>query len=277
MPARSVLFVALLTTAIGLPYMLSRAGLMGDGATASENQDATSAGGLESTAAASESETRLVSAETSKSQRPFWKFWEGTDDTDSSASSEGVPSLAERTKAAKFEGLGRPVDSQGLGGPPGVSLADALRFDVRPAWVTSNWARVTTHAGQGDLRGLRVPIVTGTDTHDFAGSLTYYFNSSHIVQRIQLHGLTADPEPLTALVQQRFGMKQYASASAGLYLGYHKEVPLGVMRISLPQVQDVARGSKYLVELELNTPSPGASLSRETLSKLHRLRKSSIL
>ena len=45
------------------------------------------------------------------------------------------------------------------------------------------WPRVTT-VPQFALAGLRVPLVTGTQIDDLAGSLTYYFDRTDQVQRI---------------------------------------------------------------------------------------------
>ena len=74
----------------------------------------------------------------------------------------------------------RPVSTPSLGNP-GLTIADLLRFDATALWVSQQWPRVT--ATQLDLGrfGMRVPVVTGTDAADIAGTLTYYFNDQQRV------------------------------------------------------------------------------------------------
>jgi len=59
-----------------------------------------------------------------------------------------------------------------LTGPPVADFGEIVRFDISPTWVTSRWPRVTTVTAEAGMEGLRVPIVTGTNTDDLAGSLT---------------------------------------------------------------------------------------------------------
>ena len=75
-------------------------------------------------------------------------------------------------------------------------LAEVLRFDVSPAWVLQRWPRVSTDLAVLQLHGYRVPLVTGTNQNDVAGSLTYYFNPSQQVQQITLRGTTGDPRAI---------------------------------------------------------------------------------
>lgn len=98
----------------------------------------------------------------------------------------------------------QPATSR-LEGSPTPTLAEALRFDVSPAWVLQRWPRVSTDLAQLQLHGYRVPLVTGTKSDDVAGSLTYYFNPGQQVQQITLRGTTGDPRALISFLNERFG------------------------------------------------------------------------
>ena len=90
------------------------------------------------------------------------------------------------------------------------SLAEVLRFDVSPRWVTDRWPRVSTVHVQPDLEGLRVPLVTGTMASDLLGSLTYYFDRQQRVRRITLHGHTGDERMLVTLRDRLTPQRQHA-------------------------------------------------------------------
>ncbi|MGW8255883.1 MAG: DUF6690 family protein [Thermoguttaceae bacterium] len=98
-----------------------------------------------------------------------------------------------------------------LEGSPTPALEEVLRFDIAPAWVLQRWPRVSTDLAQLQLQGYRVPLVTGTDKSDVAGSLTYYFNSAQKVRLITLKATTGDPRPLIALLNSRYGFVRRAN------------------------------------------------------------------
>jgi hypothetical protein len=75
---------------------------------------------------------------------------------------------------------------------PTIPFEQALRWDVKPAWVLGNWPRVTTHLPELELQGYRVSYVSGTTESDLAGVLTYYFNEMGHVERLAFHGTTGD-------------------------------------------------------------------------------------
>src|SRR5205085_8416505 len=82
----------------------------------------------------------------------------------------------------------------------------ALRWEVKPAWVLSTWSRVTTSLPELDLQGYRVAYVSGTAETDIAGSLSYYFDNTHQLRRIEFHGTTGDARRLVQFLisQHRF-------------------------------------------------------------------------
>jgi hypothetical protein len=69
-----------------------------------------------------------------------------------------------------------------------------------------------------DMQGYRVPLVTGGQSDDLAGSLTFYFNKQQRVQRITFFGSTGDARRLVALVSLRFGFVREIAADPSLFL-----------------------------------------------------------
>ncbi len=153
-----------------------------------------------------------------------------------------------------------PVPS--LVGGPIHDLRDVLRFDVNPNWVFGHFSRVTTVLADMHLDGLRIPIVTGTNPQDLAGTLTYYFDRQHTVQRITLHGFTGDPGRLVELMQRHYGMQEQPSLGAGTYVIRWNAQPTSIMQLAhAPVVHAQAENTKYTVFLELNQPSMPYGLS----------------
>ena len=101
---------------------------------------------------------------------------------------------------------------------PLPSLAEVLRFDVTVEWVLQRWPRVTTGLPQLQLQGYRVPLVSGTQISDVAGSLTYYFNARQQVQRITLRGTTGDPSALVNLLASRYHFARRLTNDPGIIL-----------------------------------------------------------
>ncbi len=102
-----------------------------------------------------------------------------------------------------------------LGGTPGFSLADVFNLDVSKEWVYRSWPRKSTGLADLDTYGVRVPLVTGTQLHDLAGSLTYFFGNDGRVQRISFHGRTGDTTQLVMLLTQRYGLQRQSTVVAG--------------------------------------------------------------
>lgn len=111
-----------------------------------------------------------------------------------------------------------PASPPAAGGTPIYELAEVLRFDVSPGWVVARWPRVSAGLAQLQLQGYRVPLVTGTDIDDLAGSLTYYFNPRQEVQRVTFHGTTGDTRSLVALLTTRYGFRRRLTNDPGVFL-----------------------------------------------------------
>ncbi|MCE9526408.1 MAG: hypothetical protein K8R36_10175 [Planctomycetales bacterium] len=145
-------------------------------------------------------------------------------------------------------------------GAPTCDIPEAFRFDVSPQWITSRWPRVTTVLAESDLQGLRVPLVTGSRPDDLAGSLTYYFDKKHTVQRIAFQGNTGDERRLVAFLSQYYQMKPVPALGAGLYMTQVHGKPLSTLHLTWPPV--VAKDKptdRCEIVLELNRANVGAS------------------
>jgi hypothetical protein len=92
-----------------------------------------------------------------------------------------------------------------------ADLGQFINFAVTPAWVLNQWPRVSASLAEIDFQGYRVPLVTGTQEDDLAGSLTYYFDHQQRVARITFAGSTGDPRKLITLVTGQFGFVQDVS------------------------------------------------------------------
>jgi hypothetical protein len=124
-----------------------------------------------------------------------------------------------------------------LEGTRSVSLEEVFRFDVTREWVYERWARKSTALAELGLYGIRVPLVTGTQIHDLAGSLTYFFDSAGQVQRISFRGNTGDTTRIVMLASQKYGLQTQNSPIVG------------------EQVFEVRRGEEVFSELRTRPSS----------------------
>lgn len=161
-----------------------------------------------------------------------------------------------------------------LTGPPVADFGEIVRFDISPAWVTSRWPRVTTVTAELGMEGLRVPVVTGTKTDDLAGSLTYYFDRYHRVQRLTFDGYTGDDRKLVAILAKYYGMVREPSLDASMYVARWNGAPTSVLRVArAPVVSADSPNSQLHVTLELNRPSREYGLSQQFVQILQRDRQ----
>jgi hypothetical protein len=196
-----------------------------------------------------------------------------TRDTSSSSVNDVIqdslqaPAAANESAAANLSGPPQPI----LTGGYTDNLLSVLRFDVSPEWVSGRWSRVSTTLAEMDLEGLRVPLVTGHDTDDLAGSLTYYFDHKRQVQRIAFDGYTGDPRPLIATVTQYYHLNEEPTLGAGLYLAKWNGNPTSMLRIRhSPVVRSEYSNSRYEVRLEINRPAVRYGLSAGALATLRQ-------
>ena len=147
-------------------------------------------------------------------------------------------------------------------GPIVQNGSDLIRFDLQPQYILQQWPRVSTHLQEGELRGMRVAVVSGTGLRDLAGSLTYYFDRRNTLQRVVFDGSTGDPAYLIEDLQKRFqlqpdssfGHNVYLSRAEGQLTGWLQVVPAAVVRASQPY-------QRYDVELDLARPGSQPKLT----------------
>lgn len=144
------------------------------------------------------------------------------------------------------------------------SLADVLRMDVTKEWVYQHWARKSTALAELDLFGIRVPLVTGTQLDDVAGSLTYFFDQNGRVQRLSFRGRTGDTTELVGLVTQRFGLQRQPTIAAGeqLFQALRGQDVLSELRTKpAPVLWASSPHDSFSVELELQDPATARPLA----------------
>jgi hypothetical protein len=136
------------------------------------------------------------------------------------------------------QGATSPAADAGVRSLP---LEELFRFDRTPQWVTATWPAVSTVAGDPEQLGMRVALVSGTQPDDIAGSLTYYFDDHHQLQRITFSGLTADPRRLLAVTATRTGLKSVPTTGFARYIaGDEKQPTSRVVVQHLPMVRATA-------------------------------------
>lgn len=108
-------------------------------------------------------------------------------------------------------------DSAGSAAPT-VPIEEVFRLDHTTGWVLGHWPRVSAGLAELDTQGYRVPLVTGGQPDDLAGSLTYYFNKRQQVQRITFFGATGDARRLVSLLALRHGFVRELAADPSLFL-----------------------------------------------------------
>lgn len=145
---------------------------------------------------------------------------------------------------------------------PVTDLSEIFRFDANPAWVRQRWDRVSLSAGESGLSGLRVPLVTGVNASDLFGSLTYYFDSNQVAQKITFQGWTGNPNGLVQFVTKNYGFKNQPTTSAGLYVAKSWRKSTGALYMQHPNViRSENVNQQVAILLEINNPDGSYELS----------------
>ncbi len=147
---------------------------------------------------------------------------------------------------------------------PVADFAEIFRFDITADWVKRRWSRVSTNAGDTGLRGLRVAVVTGLNSWDLHGSLTYYFDAQQRLQRITFRGWTGDPDRLVQMLTSAYEFRPQPSLLAGFYVAQKRRDPIGALLMKEPPIvsADNPREQMALI-LEINNPAGKMTLSDE--------------
>jgi len=140
--------------------------------------------------------------------------------------------------SASAPGAAAPYFAASPGGSTTATIEQVFRFDVTPRWVLARWPRASTVAGEPEQLGMRMAIVTGTRPDDVAGSLTYYFDPHHRLQRITFTGTTGDPRRLLAAVVTPYALKSQPTTEAALYIAGDPHEPTSEIIVSHPSLLD---------------------------------------
>lgn len=198
------------------------------------------------------------------------QWWQSLPATGEAQPTAQLPTM---TPVEKFDPAPRgpgyeifPVSTP-LEGNPSMSLEEIFRFDVTKEWVYERWARKSTALAELGLYGVRIPLVSGTQVHDIAGSLTYFFDAGGKVRRISFKGNTGDTTQVVALAQ-RYGLQPQATIVTGEQLLQTKigndvlsEVrtrPASVLWSSSPH-------DSFSVEIDLQSPDATTPLPAKAL------------
>lgn len=155
-------------------------------------------------------------------------------------------------------------EAPSLAGNNVEDIREALRFDLTPPAILNRFSRVSTVLADLQLEGLRVPVVTGIQADDLAGTLTYYFDKSGKIQRINLHGFTGDTQRIVSTLNNHYGLQAEPTLDAGVFTRRWNGIPVHLLRIThAPVVFSDAVHQKYTVFLELNQPNLQYGISEE--------------
>lgn len=199
----------------------------------------------------------LLDEKLSKSARGQWHRLVGTPDEKQGDVLASLKATTEKAQAAL---------TPKAGAAPPVAIEEVFRFDVTPQWVTSRWPRVSTVAGEPKQLGMRVPLVSGTQIHDVAGSLTYYFDEHHQVQRITFTGLTGDPRRLLAATVTPNGLQSQPTTHAAYYTAGDPKKPTSQVTVRhLPVVSAEAR-VRAEVAVDLRRSGATSSLDKAAVA-----------
>ena len=147
---------------------------------------------------------------------------------------------------------------------PVTNFEEIFRFDVNQTWIKQRWKRVSTSPVDQGLHGLRVALITGTNSWDLHGSLTYYLDASQRVQRITFRGWAGDATKLINLLTQRYQFRPQQTHWAGFYIAQKKRTPTGGLLMQHPTVIKTDNPVQQIaIVLEINNPAGNSVLSRD--------------
>ncbi len=204
----------------------------------------------------------LLTSESTESVRGTIGAWLSGGQRDDVAPEPGItdPAVGRALALSDLSTSSAPLRS--ATSTPVATLEGVLRFDITPRWVMDNWPRVSTTRSEGDLDGLRVPLITGTRPQDVAGSLTYYFDEQRVVQRIALDGVVGDERHLVSVVTRVFHLQPEPLAGVGVFVSKWNGTTTSALWIRrLPVVAVENPYQKFEFAMELNRPNHYFGLS----------------
>lgn len=171
---------------------------------------------------------------------------------------------AVETRTFRGNAYGPDLTAQPMQFVPVSNFQEIFRFDVSPTWAKQRWERLTAIPVENGLHGLRTALVTGTNSWDLNGALTYFFDQNHRTQRITFRGWVGDPSRLIDIATKHFGLKQRPTHWAGLYVADFGGTKTGGLLMKDPDTIDRRNQvQRTAVIMEINQPSGGFKLSPE--------------
>ena len=150
---------------------------------------------------------------------------------------------------------------------PVMNFEEIFNYGVTSASIEQRWDRVSNVPSAAGLRGKRVALVTGTNSWDLHGSLTYYFDQYQKCSRITFRGWAGDPSRLIEYLQTQHGLTQQPTTEAGFYLAKKRRKSIGAMLMKSPPVTYSENKVEQIgVLLELNDPQSKNVLSDDFIS-----------
>lgn len=164
---------------------------------------------------------------------------------------------------------GPDLSAERMSFAPVINFAEVFRYDVTQQWIRGRWDRVSTTPSEDGLAGYRVALVTGTNSWDLHGSLTYYFDRYHKCQRITFRGWAGDPSRLIQLLEQQHQFASQPTQYAGVYLSKSGSQYRGGLLMRHPTVMYAEnRVQQVAVILEMNATASKIGLSDDFESLL---------
>lgn len=158
--------------------------------------------------------------------------------------------------------FGPDLTAQPLEFLPITDLNEIFRFDLTSQSIKQRWQRVSTNPGDVGLHGLRVALVTGTNSWDLHGSLTYYFDDRQQLQRITFRGWTGDASRFLQLLNSKFQFQPQRTHLAAFYLAGNQKRATGGLLAKDPPVIDAKNPVQQLaIVMEVNNPQGSFALS----------------
>lgn len=118
---------------------------------------------------------------------------------------------------------------------PVTPLEEVLRFDWTPAEIAEKWPRVSAAMPELDLQGYRTPILTGHELDDFAGSMTFYFDTFGTLRKITFSGTTGDFRKLSDHLRTCYNFTEQQTNTPGVYL--FEQAPKDLSRRALQRFE----------------------------------------
>lgn len=191
-----------------------------------------------------------------------------TSDSATPADAQGVPAKLVRSQVPQGPGAALYPTTTPLEGKRAMSLQEVFNMNVSKEWVYQHWARKSTALSELGLFGIRVPLVTGTQLHDLAGSLTYFFGNDGKVKRISFRGTTGDTTQLVMLATRQYGLQQQSTpiASEQLFQIRRKSEVFSELRTRpAPVLWASSPHDSFSVDLDLQSPAATTPLPSRML------------